>query len=202
MTSVHQFPNLPPQPVRLSAVPRASSTPPLVPSSFHCVHLPVCPATRLLWPPPCSVAGRRGFAVESAAARVRVSVNVRVQDQPVWRLWLVGFPCKGAQLERVCPELTSQRGRTRLVVLAKEVGSRWSEECREFLNLLAKAKAKREPRHLRSFFPPATMNWKRPTLANPIWANWPSWLWPGQFWPVCCTPKPHVAFCPFFVHLF
>ena len=31
--ALHQFPSLPPQPVRLSAVPRVSSTPPLVPSS-------------------------------------------------------------------------------------------------------------------------------------------------------------------------
>ena len=50
----HQFPNLPPQPVRLSAVPRACSTPLLSPSS-HCAFLPVRPATRLLWPPPRSV---------------------------------------------------------------------------------------------------------------------------------------------------
>ena len=31
-----------------------------------------------------------------------------------------------------------------------EVGGRWSEECREFLNQLAKAKARREPPHLRA----------------------------------------------------
>ena len=36
--------------------------------------------------------------------------------------------------ERVYSELTGQRGRTRLVVLAGEVGGRLSEECREFLN--------------------------------------------------------------------
>ena len=47
--------------------------------------------------------------------------------------------------ERVHPELTGQMGRTRLVVLADEVAGRWSEECR-----LAKAKARREPRHLRA----------------------------------------------------
>ena len=50
--------------------------------------------------------------------------------------------------ERVYPEFTGQSGRTRLVVLAGEVRGRWSEECREFLNELAKAKARREPRHL------------------------------------------------------
>ena len=87
-----QFPNLPPLPFRLSAVPRASSTPPLAPSSLHCAYLPVWPATRLLCPPPRSVLSGMGFwdvggfAVESVAARVcceagaRVSVNVRVQD--------------------------------------------------------------------------------------------------------------------------
>ena len=52
--------------------------------------------------------------------------------------------------ERVHPELTGEMGRTRLVVLAGEVGGRWSEESREFLNQLAKAKARREPRHLRA----------------------------------------------------
>ena len=148
------------------------------------------------------VLGRRGFAVESAAARVcreagaRVSLNVRVQDMDLalpdaldnrcLEIVADGLPLfQGAQLavdttlvsvlrrdgvprqrsttydgavlmtarrrkERVYPELTSQRGRTRLVVLAWEVGGRWSEECREFLNKLAKAKARREPRHLRA----------------------------------------------------
>ena len=52
--------------------------------------------------------------------------------------------------ERVYPELTGAMGRTRLVVLAGEVGGWWSEESREFLNQLAKAKARREPRHLRA----------------------------------------------------
>ena len=48
--------------------------------------------------------------------------------------------------ERVYPVLTGEMGRTRLVVLAGEVGGHWSEESREFLNQLAKAKARREPR--------------------------------------------------------
>ena len=50
----HQLPCRP-SPVRFSAVPFASSAPPLAPSSLHCAYLPVWPATRLSWPPPHSV---------------------------------------------------------------------------------------------------------------------------------------------------
>ena len=146
------------------------------------------------------VLGRRGFAVESAAARVcreagaRVSLDVRVQDMDLARpdaldnrrleVVAVGLPLfQGAQLvdttavsvlrrdgaprrrvvsqdgaaldaarrrkERVYPELTGQLGHTRLVVLTCEVAGRWAEECVEFINQLAKAKARREPRYLR-----------------------------------------------------
>ena len=35
------------------------------------------------------------------------------------------------------PELAGQHGRAKLVVLASEVGGRWSEECRQFLCQLA-----------------------------------------------------------------
>ena len=45
-----------------------------------------------------------------------------------------------------CPELLGDQGRARLVVLASEVGGRWSEESREFLRQLAKAKARNVPR--------------------------------------------------------
>ena len=38
------------------------------------------------------------------------------------------------------PELAGQHGRGKLVVLASEVGERWSEECRQFLCQLVKAK--------------------------------------------------------------
>ena len=44
--------------------------------------------------------------------------------------------------ERVYLELTGQLSRTRLVVLAGEVAGRWSEDCREFFDQLAKTKAK------------------------------------------------------------
>ena len=47
--------------------------------------------------------------------------------------------------ERTYPELTGQFGRARLVVLAGEVGGRWSEETQAFLRQLAKAKALSEP---------------------------------------------------------
>ena len=148
------------------------------------------------------VLGRRGFAVESAAARIcreagaRVSLDVRVQDMDLARpdaldnrrLEIVadGLPLfQGAQLavdtmlvsalrrdgvphsraenhdgavldaarrrkERTYPELTGQFGRTRFIVLAGEVAGKWSEESRDFLSKLAKAKARREPRHLRA----------------------------------------------------
>ena len=43
------------------------------------------------------------------------------------------------------PELAGPRGRARLVVLAGEVGGRWSEETRDFLNQLARGKVRHEP---------------------------------------------------------
>ena len=47
--------------------------------------------------------------------------------------------------ERTYPELTGQFGRARLVVLACEVGGRWSDETQAFLQQLAKFKARTEP---------------------------------------------------------
>ena len=44
--------------------------------------------------------------------------------------------------ERAYPELAGPRGRARLVVLAGEVGGRWSEETRDFLNQLARGKVR------------------------------------------------------------
>ena len=49
--------------------------------------------------------------------------------------------------QRTNPELGGQ-GRARLVVLAAEVGGRWSEETRSFVSQLAKAKARSAPRVL------------------------------------------------------
>ena len=51
--------------------------------------------------------------------------------------------------EATCPELGGHNGRTRLVVLGSEVSGRWSEECRNFLSQLAKAKVRLDPPHLK-----------------------------------------------------
>ena len=47
--------------------------------------------------------------------------------------------------EKTYPELTGQFGRARLVVLAGEVGGRWSDETQAFFRQLAKARARSEP---------------------------------------------------------
>ena len=147
--------------------------------------------------PHAGVLGRRGFPLESAAARVcreaggRVTTNVRVQDLDLppragadnRRLEVVadGLPLfHGAQLaidttmvspvrmdgsarrqcattdgaamaqarvrkEHTYPELAQAHGRARLVVVACEVGGRWSDEALSFLNSLANAKVRNEP---------------------------------------------------------
>ena len=51
--------------------------------------------------------------------------------------------------ERTYPELVGRRARARLVVIAVEVGGRWSEEARSFLSQLAKARARGENKLLR-----------------------------------------------------
>ena len=152
-------------------------------------HRAACAVVRVL--------GRRGYPLESAAARVcreagaRVSSNVLVRDLDILpldrqdgrKLEVVadGLPLfHGAQLAidttivsplradgtprpgsharggvalraarraktRTYPELTGDVGRARLVVLATEVGGRWSEETDVFLRQLAKAKARAAP---------------------------------------------------------
>ena len=147
------------------------------------------------------VLGRRGFAVESAGARICREAGGRVVFNAMLRDFDLGAPNRldsrrveiladglplfgGAQLavdttlvsalhcdgsahshaanvdgavllaarrrkERTYPELVTPRARARLVVLAGEVGGRWSEETRRFLSLLAKAKARSEPHILR-----------------------------------------------------
>ena len=50
--------------------------------------------------------------------------------------------------EDTYPELTGENGRTRLVVLAAEVGGRWSGETAQFLCALAKARAQSVPLNL------------------------------------------------------
>ena len=51
--------------------------------------------------------------------------------------------------ERTYPELVGPGARARLVVLALEVGGRWSEEAKIFVRLLARARARSEPRLMR-----------------------------------------------------
>ena len=148
------------------------------------------------------VLGRRGYALESAAARVcreacaRVSTNVLVRDLDLLPLQHVdarrlevvadGLPLfHGAQIavdttlvsplrrdgtphsrcaredgaalrqarqrkERVYPELSGAHGRARLVVLASEVGGRWSAEAQAFLRQFTRAKSRQEPPTLRA----------------------------------------------------
>ena len=50
----------------------------------------------------------------------------------------------GRRKERSYPELVGPRSRAKLVVLAGEVGGRWSEETATFLRLLAVARARSE----------------------------------------------------------
>ena len=50
--------------------------------------------------------------------------------------------------QRTYPELSGTQGRARLVVMAAEVGGRWSNEARAFVSQLAKAKARVAPRVL------------------------------------------------------
>ena len=147
------------------------------------------------------VLGRRGFALESAAARIcreaggRVTTNIFVRDLDITapnaldshRLEVAahGLPLfGGAQLavdttmvsplrgdgsphwgaserdsvvlvaarrrkERTCPELTASKRRTRLVVLAMEVGGRWSLEALTFTSFWARVRERHEPNLMR-----------------------------------------------------
>ena len=60
--------------------------------------------------------------------------------------------------ERTYPELVATNGRVRMVVLAIELGGRWSSEAVEFIDLLAAAKVRSEPLLLRAS---AQQAWKR-----------------------------------------
>ena len=140
--------------------------------------------------------GRRGFSLESAAARIcreakgRVRTNVFIRDLDLAipgvadarRLEVVvdGLPLRGgsqlavdttlvcalhvdgsprrhanqrdgvalqaAKRRKVAtyPELAGPHSRAKLVVLAVEVGGRWSDETRGFLSQLARARAREE----------------------------------------------------------
>ena len=88
--------------------------------------------------------------------------QVAVDTTLVSVLWRDGAPhtrcadVDGAALEAArrrkelwYPELSCRQGRTRLVVLAAEVGRRWSQETAHFLLHLAKAKVRHEPMNMR-----------------------------------------------------
>ena len=120
------------------------------------------------------VLGRRGFALELAAARVcreaggRVRTNLLVHG--VWKWWWMVHPLwsqhcaqtgpfhsreqqwvekpladPGHRRREPCPELAGEGGRARLVVHAAEVGGRWSNEASQFVGSLAWAKAHSAP---------------------------------------------------------
>ena len=129
------------------------------------------------------VLGRRGFSLESAAARVcRVDLGVpnahdnrrlevvadglplfggvqlAVDTTLVSAIQGDGQPQRGAadrdgvalkrarrRKETTYPELVQPGSRARLVVLALEVGGRWSQEARTFVQLLAEARTRSEP---------------------------------------------------------
>ena len=164
----------------------APSPPPTrtpVPSS-----LPVWPSTRPSGHHRAACAragvlGRRGFALESAAARVcreaggRVRTNLLMREEicswtgcrcledarSLWtpRWWehsmVTGLPdgdqptdidwhftAARKRKEDRYPELVGARSRTRLVVLASEVGGSWSVEASSFVSQLAVARARLE----------------------------------------------------------
>ena len=143
------------------------------------------------------VLGRRGFPLESAAARVCREAGARVRTNVWsgtwtsclttgsttggWRLSPMASPCMGERSwpsiphlrdgsvkrgadrtdgavlvearrrkERTYPELAGVGGRAKLVVLAAEVGGRWSQGSRQFLIPLASTKALSAPYLLQS----------------------------------------------------
>ena len=76
--------------------------------------------------------------------------------------------------ERLFPELVERRARARLVVLAVEVGRRWSPETQKFLSLLARARAEGWLLRRR-----AEMAWRL------RWGSLLAWWrgqWPHRFW--------------------
>ena len=77
--------------------------------------------------------------------------------------------------ETTFPELSGEGGRPRLVVLAAEVGGRWSQETADFLNAKAKAKAGEHPRILQGGVRDAHIR------GVPCWRV----VWPGRWQCLC-----------------
>ena len=86
--------------------------------------------------------------------------------------------------ERAYPELVGPHRRARLVVLAGEVGGRWSEETQSFISQLAKAKSRAEPFVSRRRVEQA---WARQQgrLLHHSWSVAPQWVQMVQ--PLCPT---------------
>ena len=136
--------------------------------SFHSSRLPMWPTLVCV---EAGVLGRRGFPLESAAYQVcrEASRHQRAREgHRLGSLQRSGQPADTTlvspsrrdgtarrraanhttteqHLRRPFPELSGDGGRARLVVLAAEVGGRWSSETAEFLCALAKARAQSEP---------------------------------------------------------
>ena len=114
------------------------------------------------WPPLGGVDGRR-LEVVAEGLPVFHGAQVAIDTTLVSPLRADGVPHRqcatsdGAPLqaarrrkERTYPELSGTQGRARLVVLAAEVGGRWSEETRCFISLLARAKVRSLPKIIRA----------------------------------------------------
>ena len=180
---------------------RLRPTLPPAPRKCRC-HLPLDPyGDHRAACPVSGVLARRGFALESAAARIcreargRVRRNAFVRDLNLdavpptdgRRIEVVvdglpmfhgaqlavdttlvsalkrngqarpraaaedGAACKAARRtkDRTYPELSGRHGRARLVVIALEVGGRWSSEAWSFVHGLAIARAREEQQLLR-----------------------------------------------------
>ena len=117
------------------------------------------------------VLSKRGWALENVVARISREAGGRVTTNVFMRAVVLSWPLtphwyalhrdgtpvgRAAQQdgvvlqsarrrkERTYPELLGRRARSKLVVLAVEVGGRWSEETTMFLSLLARAKVRCE----------------------------------------------------------
>ena len=108
--SVARVAHVPHQEDRPSALQGHPTAPPPSPSSLDRAFLPVCPSTRRLWPPPCSLRsgwglGKEGYALETVTARIcreaggRVTTNVwfatLTSPRAGWRSLLTGCRSSG-----------------------------------------------------------------------------------------------------------
>ena len=177
-TSIHLLPCVSPVSVRCPGFPGSPLAAPLVPTPVVRCKLPVWPSTRFAWPSPCSLSLGWGFGSQ----RVLLGKCSRSDLPRGWSTSLLKCDVlDGAILsqarrrkELTYPELTGEHGRARLVVLACEVGGRWSDETFRFIAGLARAnKARSEPRAIRA----AT------SMAQEM-EHFVGLLWSSRFWSV------------------